>query len=117
MNRFEEMYEGSWYTITGAGGDINEWKQGYERLMIKEGIGTPKEWVSFKGKDMNDYYGLVGSVAYLDDLTFLAFPLTDLEQGKLIYFKLRMGDRWFDDIVDNNRFVMSKNDIEEEEDY
>ena len=27
---FETMEKGSWYTITGCGGDLDEWKAGYE---------------------------------------------------------------------------------------
>ena len=99
---FDKMYNESWYTITGAGGDIKEWEEGYQGLLDDLSIGKIEEWVSFKGKDMNEYYGLTGSNAYADDLTFLAFPISNLDIGKLAIFKLRMQDRWFDDIVDNN---------------
>ena len=29
MNKFEKMYKGSYYTIVGCGGDLEEWKNGY----------------------------------------------------------------------------------------
>ena len=32
---------------------------------------------------------------------FLAFPLDGLNVNKLAILKLQLGDRWFDDIVDN----------------
>ena len=99
---FEEMYEGSYYTITGCGGDLKEWMDGYEKMLKEEGIGRPVEWVEFTGKDMNEHFHLKGSVAYHDDLHFLAFPLDGLNVGKLAMFKLAMQDRWFDDIVENN---------------
>lgn len=99
----QKAYEGSYYTITGAGGDLDEWKKGYQELLDKEEIGTIKEWITFKGKDMNEIYNLTGRNAYEDDLTFLTFPLDGLNTGKLAIFKLKMQDRWFDDIVDNNR--------------
>ena len=51
---------------------------------------------------MNMEYGLTGDNAYPDDLTFLMFPLTGLNMGRLAIFKILMSDRWFDDIVDNN---------------
>ena len=35
------------------------------------------------------------------DLTVLTFPLEGLHLGKLALFRLRMEDRWFDDIIDN----------------
>ena len=99
----DKAYNGSYYTITGAGGDLEEWKNGYQELLNKEGIGTIKEWITFTGSDMNTKYNLTGDNAYPNDLTFLAFPLDGLDIGKLAIFKIRMQDRWFDDIVDNNR--------------
>ena len=102
LAKFNEMYEGSYYTITGAGGDLNEWVKGYEDLLSEAKIGTPIEWYSFTGKQMNEHYGLSGSKAYPSDLNFLSFSLTNLEVGKLAIFKLQRGDRWFDDIVENN---------------
>ena len=51
---------------------------------------------------MNRYYKLTGTNAYPRDIHFLAFPMDGLNVGKLSMFKLRMDDRWFDDIVANN---------------
>lgn len=99
----DKAYNGSYYTIIGAGGDLQEWKNGYQELLNKENIGTIKEWITFTGSDMNTKYNLTGDNAYPNDLTFLAFPLDGLNIGKLAMFKLRMEDRWFDDIVDNNK--------------
>ena len=99
---FDMLEKGSWYTITGCGGDLNEWKNGYQDLLNQEGIGTIQQWVEFTGADMNAHYGLKGVNAYPSDLHFLAFPLDGLNVGKLAMFKLRMEDRWFDDIVANN---------------
>lgn len=99
----DKAYNGSYYTIIGAGGNLDEWKNGYQELLNKEGIGTIKEWITFNGADMNNKYQLKGDNAYPADLTFLAFPLDGLNIGKLAMFKLRMEDRWFDDIVDNNK--------------
>ena len=106
----DKAYNGSYYTITGCGGDLQEWKDGYQELLNKEGIGTIKEWITFKGSDMNNKYHLTGDNAYPEDLTFLAFSLDGLEIGKLSLFKLKMQDRWFDDIVDNNARREDKNE-------
>ena len=102
MNKFEKMYKESWYTIIGCGGELKEWKDGYNKLLNERGIGTPKEWIHFTGKEMNEEYDLKGSNAYPDNLNFLAFSLEGLNIGKLAIFKLQAQDRWFDDIVDNN---------------
>lgn len=98
----KKAYDGSYYTIVGAGGDINEWKQGYQDLLDKEGIGKIKEWIEFTGDDMNKEFQLTGDNAYEPDLHFLAFSLDGLNLSKLAIFKIRMQDRWFNDIVDNN---------------
>ena len=95
-------YEGSYYTIEGAGGDPQEWKDGIGSALREQGIGEVTKWISFTGKDMNDEFNLTGSNRYPDSLHFLAFPLDGLDISKLAMFKLMMGDRWFDDIVDNN---------------
>lgn len=100
--KLNKAYEGSYYTITGAGGDIQQWKDGYQKLLDENGIGTIKKWINFTGKEMNETYNLTGDNAYPSDLHFLAFPLDGLDVGKLSVIKLQMNDRWFDDIVDNN---------------
>lgn len=100
---FQAAYEGSYYTILGCDGDLNEWTDGYTDLLERSGIVTPKEFITFKGSDMNEQYGLTGTNAYKDDLVGLMFPLDGLAVPKLAYFKLKARDRWFDDIVDNNQ--------------
>lgn len=99
----EKAYNGSYYTITGCGGDLDEWKEGYQDLLNKEEIGTIREWIEFTGKDINEELELEGNNRYQDDLHFLAFNLDGLNIGKLALFKIKMQDRWFDDIVDNLR--------------
>lgn len=96
-----EAYKGSYYTISGAGGDIQEWKSGYQELLDKENIGKISEWIEFTGEDINTEYSLSDEKRYPDNFQFLAFPLDGLDIPKLAMFKIRMGDRWFDDIVDN----------------
>ena len=93
LNMFKAAYEGSYYTITGVGGNLDEWKTGYNELLTKEGIGSVNSWITFKGADMNAFGRLTDDNAYPDDLTFLAFPLDNLDIGKLAMFKLKMEDR------------------------
>ena len=99
----EEAYNGSYYTITGCGGDLDEWKNGYQKLLDKEEIGKITRWVEFTGKDINDELQLIESCKYEDNLHFLAFNLDGLNVGKLAMFKIKMQDRWFDDVIDNLR--------------
>ena len=98
-----KAYDGSYYTILGAGGDLQEWKDGYALMLKERGIGIISKWIEFTGKDMNDEFHLTGTNSYPNDLHCLAFPLDGLDTGMLAMFKLQMGDRWFDDIVDNDR--------------
>lgn len=101
---FEEMTNGSWYTIIGCGGDLNQWKECYQGLLKERGIGALdiSKFKSFTGKDINDYYNLKGYKRFEEDLNFLAFPLDGLNVGALTMLKIRMGDKWFGDIVSNN---------------
>lgn len=99
---FIDAYSGSWYTIAGCGGDLNEWETGYSKLLGEQGIGSDISWHRFTGRDYNKAFGLTGTNRYPDDLMFLCFPLDNLNVGKLAMFKLMMGDRWFDDMVDND---------------
>jgi hypothetical protein len=94
-----KAYEGSYYTIIGCGGDLKEWKKGYQKMLNERTIGKITEWLEFTGKDMNEEFEIKDK--YKDDLHFLAFSLDGLDIGKLAMFKLMMGDRWFDDVVDN----------------
>lgn len=101
-NGLEKAYEGSFYTILGAGGDLQEWQDGYEKLLEDNGIGKPTEWFQTTGAEINAFAG-ENDNPFPDDLTCLLFPLDGLNVGKLAMFKLSMGDRWFDDVVDNMR--------------
>lgn len=96
--------DGSYYTITGAGGDLNEWVEGIEKLLAEKEIGKPKRWYTTTGADVNEYvHPAREDDRYPDDLTFLMFPLDGLDISRLAIFKIRMEDRWFDDIVQNIR--------------
>jgi len=101
-NFFLNAYSGSWYTITGCGGDLDEWMIGYNKLLGEQGIGSDVAWHKFTGREFNEFFNLHWDNRYPNDLQFLCFPLDGLNVGKLAAFKMLMGDRWFDDIVDND---------------
>ena len=101
-NREEEMLnefcDASAFTFEGL--DITN-KKGMADLekTLRENGYNQKDFVVywFKGSVMNKCYGLTGSNAYKDDLTFAVIPNY---YNPLI--KLSCGARWFDDIVANN---------------
>ena len=98
----KEAYNHSYYTILGADGDLQEWVDEYEKMLKEEGIGKPLEWFTCKGKDVNTEFNLQGNNKFQNNLTLLFFKLDGLAIGKLSIFKVRMGDRWFDDVIDNS---------------
>jgi hypothetical protein len=99
----------SWYFIAGTGGNLQDWVNGYEDLMEEQGIGKPKLWFQTNGATVNAVarakrgFEVAANDQFKGDLTCLLFPLEGLNAGKLAMFKLRMNDRWFDDVVANMR--------------
>lgn len=109
LEDLDQAYQGSYYFIAGAGGDLSEWTEGYEKLLREQEIGTPSTWYRTVGAAVNRYAERRGGFGFQldkgddfqDDLTILLFPLDGLHPGRLAMFKLAMQDRWFDDVVDN----------------
>lgn len=100
---FDTAYESAYCTICGAGGNLDEWKDGIQSRLDAEKAGTIKDWSTFKGADMNKKYRLKGSKAYPDDFTFLLFSREGLDPEKLERFKENFGLKGFNDIVDQNK--------------
>ena len=100
-----DAYNGSFYTILGAGGDLHEWVDGYTETLSIAGIGKPKVFIQTTGAEVNAFANTFAEVAddnkFRDDLSILMFPLDGLNVGELAMFKIQNGDRWFDDIVNN----------------
>jgi len=94
--------EGSFYTICGAGGELSGWVEGIQGLLDEQEIGTVREWFTCFGGDVNRFVGATRD-PFPADLVVLMFSLDGLDVGKLAMFKLRLQDRWFDDIVQNMR--------------
>lgn len=112
LENLSEAKNGSYYTIRGTGGDLDEWVNGYEKLMSDAGIGKPTAWFTTTGLAVNEYAQPARwQDAFAPDLTLLMFPLDGLVTGKLAMFRLQMGDVWFDDMIDN----MSPTEAEEED--
>jgi len=105
----KKAYEGSYYFIAGAGGDLDEWIAGYEDMMKQQQIGTPTQWFQTNGATVNGFGAtkkgglIVDNDQFPGDLTCLLFPLDGLNTGRLAMFKLQLQDRWFDDVIQNMR--------------
>jgi len=104
-------YEGSYYFIAGAGGDLEEWMSGYEGLLKEQEIGKPTRWLATNGAAVNPFAsekkgGMIEDRdQFPSNLSCLLFPLDDLHIGRLVVFKIKMEDRWFDDVIHNMRVV------------
>lgn len=70
----------------------------FEEIVRDTGFNEPELLLYYTdGRTMNNFFGLTGSNAYIDDLTIVFVPgVYD------IGFKMASGGRWFDDIVSNN---------------
>ena len=65
---------------------------------------------------MNEKYGLTENNAYPEDLNFISIDLDNFkDMEKLATIKIKIGARWLDDIVDNNKFRQDKIDGVEED--
>lgn len=95
-------YDGSWYFIAGCGGDLDEWTKGYDDLLTEAGIGKPTAWYVTTGADVNTFAQETDD-PFPNTLQCLLFPLDGLNVPALAMFRLRMQDRWFDDVVQNMR--------------
>ena len=86
-------------------------------LKVETKIKLPVIFYTWKGKLFNEMYGLTDKNAYDDDLNFLSIDLDNWsEMGRLPFYKMQVGARWLDDIVDNNKVRQDKIDgIENEE--
>lgn len=101
----EELRNKSAFTFIGAGGNLNDWMIGINDILKQHLINQVSRFYTWNGKLMNDMYELTQNNAYQDDLTFLAFDITEIPMdqiGKLSMLKLAMGARWLDDIIDND---------------
>ena len=99
-----KAYKGCYYTIIGAGGDLQEWLDGYEKWLTEQEIGLPANWYYATGDDVNKIYHFTGKNKFKKDLILLFFPLNGLDVSRLATFKIRAQDHWFNDIIDDKRF-------------
>lgn len=99
MDMLQMFCDNSMFTFEGL--DITNFDSNKELEALLKSGGYPDDkevlCYHFSGKVMNKAYGLTGSNAYPDDLTFVVVP-----EFYNPIVKLASGARWFDDIVANN---------------
>ena len=100
MHTLDEFYEDWSLTFTGV---IKDEIPLYLDFIDENGGLKDREYYTFTGKLMNDYYCLSGDNRYADDLNFLVIRLKSLKNiEKTAIARFAIGGRWFTDIVDNN---------------
>lgn len=101
-NRLDELYNDSALTLEGLSedsfGDFIDWVKDQGCKFKKK-----PEIYSVSGKIMNEYCEIRHD-KYNDDLTIACIKLSDLDTSEpLIFARMEIHARWFDDVVDNNR--------------
>lgn len=102
VQMFRLFYHTSAFTFEGIDisnkENMKNFKEQFEKIARETGF-TEKKMIGYfyKGSSMNKHFKLTGDNAYPDDLTFVSIP-----NYYNPIMKLKMGARWFDDIVDNN---------------
>ena len=96
----DKFFVTSAFTFEGLDISNKRGNREMEKLIRKNGYeGDELLCYWFNGNVMNEKYNLTGDNRYPDDLTFVVIP--DFYNPM---FKLSVGARWFDDIVQNNAY-------------
>ena len=95
------LYNDSAFTIEGLKleniPDVVKWVEGYTKF-------KNKRVYIVSGETMNTYCGNTGDNAYPNDLNIISIKLSDMRNPmNLVIPRFRVGGRWFDDVVNNNR--------------
>lgn len=102
-DKIRELENKSAFTWEGAVTTDEALQKIVDDFKDKTPIKLPVHFYTWSGKLFNEIYGLTDSNAYPNDLHFLSVDLDNWsEMGNLPMFKMKVGARWLDDIVDNN---------------
>lgn len=103
--KLDEFYNDSSLTFEGCTTDKENLDYLYNWLKELDAIKGTLPIYTYKGSLMNEKYGLTGSNAYPNDLNFITVKLSDINYSdNLAYKRFEIGGRWFDDIVENNKY-------------
>lgn len=115
--KVKELKNNSAFTWEGMAISVDNLQAIVDDLKENTKIKLPVIFYTWKGELFNAMYGLTENNAYPDDLNFLSIDLDNWEGiGNLPTYKMQVGARWLDDIVDNNTIRQNKiNGVDEEE--
>lgn len=100
-DQLNNLYKQSALTFEGLSVDTEEERQQVIDWLLENNVNVDNLTFNvIKGKLMNDVYCLTGRNRYPARLSIVS--LTGIDTSKLVVARMRVGGRWFDDIVDNN---------------
>lgn len=114
----DKLYDDSAFTFEGFMVDDENLTKLVNFLKENTEVILPIKIYRISGEMMNSKYGLTEDNAYPDDLNIVSLPLTNWKNlGNLPSYKIQIGARWFDDIVDNNRMRQEEINMPEKNIY
>lgn len=115
--QLDELYNGSAFTIEGF--DTSEKNIDILLKWFNKfgGVSNPLDMYIIKGSVMNKEYGLTEDNAYPDNTNIMCIKLKNIKDVmRIVTPRFDIRGRWFDDVVDNNRYRQKEIDgIEDEE--
>ena len=103
VEKLHELVENSAFTWEGMNASDENLQAIVDDFKENTDIKLPVNFYKWNGELFNEVFGLSDANAYQNDLTFLSVDLDNWSDiGKLPIYKMRVGARWLDDIVDNN---------------
>ena len=117
--QLEKLYLGSALTFMGLDDSdknlisLSNWIKEYSE------VSEPLNMFLIKGNVMNREYGLTEKNRYPDNYSIVCVELKDIKDvKKIIIPRFQVNGRWFDDVVNNDRFRQDQIDgIDDEEEY
>lgn len=114
----DKLYDDSAFTFEGFMVDDENLTKLVNFLKENTEVILPIKIYRISGEMMNSKYGLTEDNAYPDDLNIVSLPLDNWKNlGNLPSYKIQIGARWFDDIVDNNRMRQEEINMPEKNIY
>ena len=94
---FKKYYNPSLFRVECSDCNPYEMVDGFNEAFVEKGIGTPKEWIGFTGKQANRVLNLSGEYCFTEGTLYLTFPYEDLDMTKLAELE-KDTQRWFDEV-------------------
>lgn len=116
--QLDELYNSSALTIVGLNNSDNDIKQLVDWIKQYSEVSNPLDVHIISGATMNKHYNLTGSNRYEENLNIVSIKNKDIKQlMRIIIPRFEIEGRWFDDIVDNNRWREEEQNNSETEEF